>query len=435
MALFWKETQKPKVCVLGLAGFPLSLLEDLLNSHSMPGFTKLLSEGNLTPIKPVYPITSSVTWTTFMTGANPGIHGVFGFPDLKVGSYSLKTHTIEHCKVPTLWDRLGSMEKRSVIINQPAIFPAKKLSGAMIAGSCEQDLFKAIYPGKYIRQLRRKKYHIDINSEEITDDIERLVSNLSTLLKDRSEAVELLWKSEKWDYFEVIITGTDRLFHRFWNILNETASDAYNLILTYLKQLDDFIVNLATKFKKKTKQKSSLDGFYVFSNHGFSELLHEVDINTWLNKNGFLDYTTDNPLFPESISPTTRAFALKSGRIYLHTKNRFPAATMTLDEAEKVKKKLIIALKNLSFNGEKVISSIYNSNELYSGPLVSQSPDLILVPNDGFELIATFSKKDVFNSSVLTGMHSSNPGFCLSNVFNSDAISLEEITQSIIQHF
>ena len=45
--------------------------------------TPLLREGTLAPMRSSVPTVSSVSWTGFMTGRNPGKHGIYGFTDVK----------------------------------------------------------------------------------------------------------------------------------------------------------------------------------------------------------------------------------------------------------------------------------------------------------------------------------------------------------------
>ena len=82
MSLF-KKKKKERVCVIGLDGVPFSLMEDLGQKGVMPAFAQLIKTGTLHKMKASLPEISAVSWTDFMTGANPGAHGIFGFTDLK----------------------------------------------------------------------------------------------------------------------------------------------------------------------------------------------------------------------------------------------------------------------------------------------------------------------------------------------------------------
>ena len=120
MGLFPKRKKKNRVCVIGLDGVPFPLLQDLSSRSVMPRFSELISAGHLHRMRASLPEISSVSWTDFMTGTNSGTHGIFGFTDLKPGSYDLRFPNFNDVKAETLWDRLGKVKKTSIIVNQPS---------------------------------------------------------------------------------------------------------------------------------------------------------------------------------------------------------------------------------------------------------------------------------------------------------------------------
>ena len=128
------EERPGRVCVIGLDGVPFDLLRRLAGEGVMPAMRKLLGEGHLHKLKASLPEISSVSWTSFMTGTNPGQHGIFGFTDLQEKSYRLRFPNSADVKAPTIWDRLGERGLKSIVINQPSTYPARKIEGALVAG-------------------------------------------------------------------------------------------------------------------------------------------------------------------------------------------------------------------------------------------------------------------------------------------------------------
>jgi Uncharacterized conserved protein len=84
MAIFKKTKPRKKICVVGLDGVPHSILLELAKSGVMSTVARLLDIGHLHRIKASLPEISAVSWTNFMTGTNPGSHGIFGFTDLSL---------------------------------------------------------------------------------------------------------------------------------------------------------------------------------------------------------------------------------------------------------------------------------------------------------------------------------------------------------------
>ena len=105
---FLKGKGKSKVAVIGLDGVPYDLIGHLVNTGKMPALAGLLKEGNPGKMKSSIPPVSSVAWTTFMTGVNPGKHGIFGFIDLKDNSYDPYFPNFSHIKSPLLWDLIAT---------------------------------------------------------------------------------------------------------------------------------------------------------------------------------------------------------------------------------------------------------------------------------------------------------------------------------------
>ena len=112
MKLFSKKMKK--ALIIGIDGVPCSLLSTYLNSDVMPNLKKILGQGfTLHPMDASIPDVSSVSWTSFNTGVNPGEHGIYGFTDLKPGSYSLYFPNLKDIKAPTFWEILGKTNQKA----------------------------------------------------------------------------------------------------------------------------------------------------------------------------------------------------------------------------------------------------------------------------------------------------------------------------------
>ena len=161
MSIFRKKKKK-RVCVIGLDGVPYTLLLDMAKKGIMPAVGKFINSGHLHKMKASLPEISSVSWTNFMTGTNPATHGIFGFTDLKTKSYDLRFPNFLELRKETFWDTLGSQKKKSIIINQPSTYPARKINGFLVSGFVAIELAKAVYPLSCKGPLEKMDYQIDI---------------------------------------------------------------------------------------------------------------------------------------------------------------------------------------------------------------------------------------------------------------------------------
>ncbi|MFC2167877.1 alkaline phosphatase family protein [Acidobacteriota bacterium] len=72
------DTEK-KILVLGLDGLDPHLLNIFMDQGKLPSFSRLRSQGDFKPLRTSNPPQSPVAWSNFITGMNPGGHGIFDF--------------------------------------------------------------------------------------------------------------------------------------------------------------------------------------------------------------------------------------------------------------------------------------------------------------------------------------------------------------------
>ncbi|UCH83139.1 MAG: alkaline phosphatase family protein, partial [Candidatus Latescibacterota bacterium] len=280
--LFGKK--KTKACVVGLDGVPCTMLQSLIDKGVMPATAQLAQQGTLQDMTVSLPEISSVSWSTFMTGKNPGEHGIFGFTDLKEGSYDLRFPSFRDLKTETIWDIVGKNGGSSVVINQPSTYPARQIPGVLISGFVAIDMDKALYPRKYLASLARARYKIDIDTQKCRDNPVQLFKDLDALLECRKAILDELWGKEDWTLMEVVVTGTDRLHHFVWDAWEDESHPHHDDFLNYYRHVDEFIGHVFAKFERE----STPENFFLCSDHGFCGTKNEVYINSVLETHGFL---------------------------------------------------------------------------------------------------------------------------------------------------
>lgn len=399
-----RHKPKPRVLVIGLDGVPHSMLARLAAEGIMPATASILRNGRLVPMTVSLPEISAVSWSTFMTGVNPGAHGIFGFTDLKPDSYDLRFPSFRDLGAPTLWDRLGERGKRSVVINQPATYPAREIVGALVSGFVAIDLRRAVFPPKHIAPLEGMGYRIDV---DVTKP-DALFDDLRATLAARERAADYLWDIEEWDYFQLVITGTDRLNHLHWEAWQRLGHPHRAAFLNFYRAVDGLIGRVRDRFLKLT---GGLEGLYLLSDHGFTGITREVYVNAWLRQERYLDYDKAAPESIADVSAETVAFALDPGRIYFNVRGRFPRGAVDASDLPSVKAELRAGLKQLQHQGQPVIRQVFDGAEVYDGPLADKGPDLVLLSHPGFDLKGSVRHSDVFGRSQFQGMHTWDDAF------------------------
>mgnify|MGYP000855240704 CR=1 FL=1 len=431
MSLFSRK--KNKAVVVGLDGVPHTLLGRLMEQGVLPRMKDIFAKGNLRRMEVTVPEISAVSWPSFMTGADAGSHGIFGFTDLLPGGYDLTFPNYGSLKAPTIWETLELKGKRSVVLNQPGTYPARRLSGALVSGFVAIELFKAVFPAKYIAKLRRMNYEIDIDTNTARRNHPLALRELFQTLETRKQATAMLWDEEEWDFFEVVVTGTDRLHHYLWHALVDPAHELHEKCIDYYRQVDAFVGEMADRYVKLTKD-DSLSGLFLLSDHGFCALEKEVALNRFLMEKGLVAFEADMPGDLNQISEASKVFVLDPNRIYVHTGDRFPKGKVAPADAPKVIEDVKAALNELEYGGKKLVRRYFHREEAYHGPLVAQAPDLVAVSIDGFDFKGAIDRPEVFGHFGLNGMHNQDDAFLWTTKNVDETPHITQVAGLVLEH-
>ena len=87
-----------RVVVFGVDGLDPVMLQERIDRGELPNFARLVERGALLPLGTSWPPQSPVAWSNFITGTNPGKHGLYDFIHFDPRSYgvvSSMSHTEE----------------------------------------------------------------------------------------------------------------------------------------------------------------------------------------------------------------------------------------------------------------------------------------------------------------------------------------------------
>jgi predicted AlkP superfamily phosphohydrolase/phosphomutase len=159
-----EATPASKVIVLGFDGLDHALTEQMINAGRLPGFARLANSGGFAPLGTTVPPQSPVAWSTFITGLDPGGHGIFDFvhrdpktmlPYLSTTKTEASSRTLplgewqlplSGGKVELLrrgqpfWDLIEERGVPTTIIRMPANFPPSGTATRELSGMGTPDL-------------------------------------------------------------------------------------------------------------------------------------------------------------------------------------------------------------------------------------------------------------------------------------------------------
>jgi predicted AlkP superfamily phosphohydrolase/phosphomutase len=443
----------PKAVVLGLDGVPFTLLREYARQGILPNVANILGQGfRLEQMDASIPEVSSTSWTSFMTGVNPGEHGIYGFMELHQGTYKMYFPNFADVQAPTLWNILGknpngkgsSLERRyrdaikgtyrSVVLNVPQTYPAEPMHGVLTAGFVAPDLRKATYPEEAYQYLKSIGYASDVDASKAISDTDVFLRDLSDALEKRRIAFEHFLEGNSWDLFIGTVTETDRLHHFFFDAAYDSGHPRHGAFLSLYKGLDDLIGCIYRKFMDMTNG----DGlFMTLSDHGFTCIRREIYMNPWLKREGYLK-TDPGRQFFEQVDHGTKAFALDPGRIYLNLEGKYPRGSVKPGDRKNLLNEVTSGLMALEDGeGNKVMKEIRENEVLYSGPLKEKGPDLVCTPHDGYDLKGTLAKQEVMGKAHFTGMHTAHDAHCVlpGGLETGGRLHIEGLARHILDHF
>jgi len=417
---------KEKVIVLGIDGVPFSLLNRFIKDGIMPNLANLSKKGAFTDMTASIPEVSSTSWSTFMTGVNPGKHGIYGFTELEKGSYRWRFPNSGDIKSDTLWDIAGRNNKKCIVLNVPSTYPAKKLNGILTAGFVSIDLKKATYPESAYDYLKDIGYKMDVDTQKAQESSEELAKDIERTFSSRKQAILHFLDNHEWDLFIGVITESDRLHHYLWTALHDEGHPQHGFFIDFYKKLDIFIGEMYSRYADEIP-------FIIMSDHGFASIKQEIYINFWLREKGYLRFKKENPDSFEEIHPDSKVFALDPARFYIHLKDKYPLGSVEVNEYEGLRQRLKDELLSLDFNGNKVIKTVLLKENIYSGSQYDNAPDLVALPYDGYDLKSSVNKTQLAGRGFLTGGHTrENAVFFINRPLYKKDINIIDVGPTII---
>lgn len=384
-----------RTVLFGIDGVPYNLMRDLSESGVMPAFRELAGSGTFTSLRSSIPDVSSVSWSSIITGRNPGEHGVFGFTHLVPGTYTLAFPNFKSLKVPPFWKR---DERRYVVINVPFTYPATEMNGFLVSGFVALDLERAVFPPERLDLLESMNYQIDVDAKKGEMSKSLFLRDLNSVLETRLRVLRHLWVEEDWDTLMFVVTGSDRIGHLLWHAYDDEDHPHHEDFLNFFRHVDSIIGEVSNNL-------GSNDRLVMMSDHGMESTVAKVNLNTALVEAGILKLGNEARANYRNVLPGTRAFSMDPGRVYVNLRGRFVKGEVDEDAREGVVEDVEDALKALKYEGRPVIDNFHRKEDIYHGPYVEDAPDLIVTPASGFSIQSNTTPKPLFDMDRLQGKH------------------------------
>lgn len=417
-----------KHLVIGLDGADVDVIEGL-GPEQLPAIFGLMQRGAWARLESVKPPATLPNWTTFLTGVDPGRHGVFDFTSRRGYGVAFTAGTIR--EAPTVAARLDRLGKRCALVGFPATWPPEQLEhGVFMSGWDSPVAFEADRSFVWPRSL-----HDEMTARfgpSRFDDVDefdaerpgwhaRLPAQLVARVARKTELARWLLERDDWDLFAFYFGESDTAAHHLWAFHDPSSprhraghEDALAHVYRALDAAVAALVDAAGADVEIT----------LVSDHGSGGASDRVlYLNRALAEAGLLRFRPRSwtgplvgrakdlaltalpgrarqalfsaagralPGWVESRArfgaidfPRTRAFSDELNyfpAVWLNLRGRDPDGTVDPRDVEHVRRDVQDALQALRdpWTGAPVVREVVPREALYDGPHVERAPDLIV---------------------------------------------------------
>jgi predicted AlkP superfamily phosphohydrolase/phosphomutase len=176
---------------------------------------------------------------------------------------------------------------------------------------------------------------------------------------------------------------TDRVQHMFFRFHKDKTWGALVEDDRYARVIRDLYVQMDGLVGRVMNELDDKTTLMVLSDHGFKPFRRAVELNRWLQVNGYLTEKADakTPDLLQRVDwSKTLAYAVGFGGIYLNLAGREARGIVKKEDGKGLKQELSQKLKTLHDpeHGRSPIGEVYDRDEAYHGPYVPDAPDLVV---------------------------------------------------------
>ena len=406
-----------KVVLIGLDGADWRLLKPWIDQGELPVLRRLINEGVWGALQSTIRPESSVAWSSFSTGVNPGKHGVFGFVRHEPNSYHFHLANSSTVAVSRFWDFLGRQGIKVGLVNIPFTYPPMNVHGFLVSGMLTPTTETVFtYPPELQKQLLRHLGEYYLDASETLQDKQLLIDNVLAYTEQQRQTTLFLMQQYDWDFLAIVFTGPDRLQHKLWadmdadHCQHDPASPYKITLLTYFQTLDTIIQEICEQLPDNTL-------LLLMSDHGFNTVGRRFYINKWLQAQGLL-HLQEKPNWRSYMAPImsslksvplmqrikrafipgdwgpakmqvstlmqtidwarTQVYYAPDGGLRINLQGREPSGLVSPGQAYNDLCQLLktqLKAINDPLTGNPIIAEVIDREELYHGHFMLQAPD------------------------------------------------------------
>lgn len=424
-----------RLLVVGLDGATFDVIDPLVAAGRLPVLARLLREGARGPLRSTTPAMTLPAWSSILTGASPGRHGIFDFTARVPGTYRLAFTNSTWRRLPTFHRLLSDRGARVASVAVPTTYPPEPLDGVVVSGFDSPVATRIdgsfVYPrALYPELVRRFGGMAFADFQELSVGPGWHDAALQALLREipRKERVSAwLMERERLDALMVVFGETDTVSHHFWMFHDPDSPRHPAGAPAHLRDAIATVYARADAALGRLIAAADPELVVVVSDHGFGAAGDRVlYLNRFLEQHGWLRYRrgaggAGSHRTGSGLADRAKALALRTlpPRVQEQVVRRMPARALarlesssrygdldfagtrawsdelnyaatvhlnvagrdprgTVVDREVAAAELSELLLSWRVDGERVVERVHLREALYDGPHVVRSPDLVL---------------------------------------------------------
>ncbi|MGB0388379.1 MAG: alkaline phosphatase family protein [Ardenticatenaceae bacterium] len=375
---FFRRRKKPKVLVIGLDCAEPSLVFDKWRDE-LPTFRRLMEHGAYGKLRSAIPCITVPAWSSMLSSKDPGTLGFYGFRNRADYSYNnLNIATGNAVKEKRVWDYLGEVGKKSIVVGVPQTYPVRPINGHLISSFLTPSVNKQYTHPHSLRfeidqLLQKREYDVDVRHFR-TENKDHLLAQIYEMTEKRFKVLNYLIRKKPWDFFMFVEMGVDRIHHAFWKYHDsehhkyEPGNKYEDAIKKYYRYIDRHLAGLLKAVDDDTV-------VLVVSDHGAKRMDGGFCLNQWLYEEGYLAFKHKIPtdhLVPiqELEVDWNKTIAWGAGgyygRLWLNVDGREPQGLIPAPHYEEVRSEIANKLEALlDHEGRPLKTICYKPEDIY----------------------------------------------------------------------
>ena len=434
-----REPYNHRVVIIGWDGATFDLIDPWIAEGKLPNLARFMKNAVRAPMQSTTPHFTYPAWTSFLTGKNPGRHGVFDFTERIPGTHRIQFVNARSVRARTIWRLLSDNGQRVGCMGVPVSYPPEAINGVLICGfdapgSGSRTDNSSVHPPELLNEIQANvgdyvtaSNIMPLMSKERHEEALDLILHTLEL---KGKTAKYLLEREAWDVFMVLFGESDLVGHHFWRFTDpnsplyekSTSERVQRAIYEVYAKLDEMLPMLLAACPDDCVK-------LLVSDHGFGGSSDRVIyMNNWLEQAGFLRYSGERGaqkslgfrmvntaknwglrFLPPAVKTyifrkrpelagrmeaylrfggidweNTRAFSEElpyMQSIWINVRGREPHGIVSPGrEYDELIERLSEQLLNWvdPGTGEKVVERVMRRRDIYDGPFAERAPDLIL---------------------------------------------------------